>query len=299
MMASHRIRRLRAEASLVAFATPAVLLLTVFHLMPVVVGAAYSLTRWRGSGPATFVGLQNYADLMGDPDVHKTVLNTVAFTVLIVIIQNALGLALAMLLNQKLRFISLFRAMVFLPVLLSSAVVGLVWSFIFSPIDGVLRQAFSNAGLPDLAAKNWLGEPVVAMFSITAVVIWQFVGYAMVIYLAGLQSVPSEQYEAASIEGANSSQLFRFVTIPNLAPAFTISLTLSLIGSLRLFDLVWILTRGGPDRSTETITVLIYNLAFGNARAGASAALGGLLAVMVIALATIQFTVLKRREQPS
>lgn len=293
------IKRLRSEATLAAFATPGIILLTLFHLLPVVIGAAFSLTRWRGAGPATFVGLENFSDLLTDPDVHRTVLNTAAFTVLVVVIQNILGLALAILLNQKLPFISFFRAIVFMPVLLSSAVVGLIWSFIFNPINGVLRQGFSQTGLSDLAATNWLGDPGLALVAVTVVVIWQYVGYTMVLYLAGLQAVPTEQYEAASIDGANSSQRFRFVTVPNLAPAFTISLTISLIGSLRLFDLVWILTRGGPDRATETITVLIYNLAFGNARAGTSAALGVLLAVLVITLVAIQLTVLKRREQPA
>jgi raffinose/stachyose/melibiose transport system permease protein len=283
--------------SLFIFLFPAVIVYTLFQFYPMLSGLYYGFTDWNGfSQTKNFVGMANFTEIISDPLIIKAVKNTIIFTVLVVIFQNGLALFFSILLDQKLGGISLFRAVFFLPVLLSTAVVGFIWSTIFNPIIGSWKPIFQGLGLDTIAGWDMLGNPAIALYSIIFVMIWQYMGYSMVIYLAGLQSIPKDMYEAANIDGANRWQQFKNVTFPLIAPALTINIILSSIGCLKVFDHVFVLTGGGPGDASQVVGTAIYTLAFSNNRFGYGIALSLLLFVCIAIISLIQLKFLRRRE---
>jgi len=279
------------------FVLPALGVYSLFYAYPILSGFYYSLTNWNGFGDVPrFNGLDNYVELFHDELIRIAIKNNVILSVVVIVFQNILALAFAILLNQKIKGRTLFRAIIFVPALLSSAVIGYIWEYIYSPLQGVLHSMFSALGFHTLADINWLGDPTYALFSICAVVIWQFTGYSMVIYIAGLQTIPNDLYEAAEIDGAGAWHKFSKVTIPLLASAFTINLMIPLIGCLKMFDQVYLLTQGGPAHQTEVFGTLIYTIAFKSQRLGYGTALAMVLTVIIIIVSYIQYQILSKRE---
>ena len=279
------------------FVLPALGIYGLFYAYPILSGFYYSLTDWNGFGDVPrFSGLSNFIELYHDELIRIAFKNNLILSVVVIVVQNALALGLAVLLHQKIRGRTLFRATLFVPALLSSAVIGYIWEYIYSPLQGVLHTTFGALGLETLADVNWLGDPAYALFSICAVIIWQFTGYSMVIYIAGLQTIPVDLYEAADIDGAGTLQKFRKITIPLLASAFTINMMISLIGCLKMFDQVYLLTQGGPAHQTEVFGTLIYSIAFKTQRLGYGTALAMVLTVLILIVSYVQYRILSKRE---
>lgn len=288
----------RLNIEILLFALPGLLMFIVFFYVPVISSFYFSLFDWQGFtsiAAAEFIGFGNYAEIFTDTVVLNSIGNTVLYTVIVTFLQNALGLAAALAVNLPFRSRNVTRTLLFMPCLLSSVVVGFTWSKIYDPNMGILNQALGKLGL-DALQMSWLGNGAIALYSVMAVAVWQWLGYFMVIYLAGLQSIPREVYEAATIDGASAVQAFRSVTFPLLAPAVTTGVVLATVWNLKVFDIIFILTKGGPGYATEVVSSQIYTLGFITDRSGYSTALSVLLFIAIFLLGLIQLKILRKRE---
>ncbi|REJ04086.1 sugar ABC transporter permease [Microbacterium bovistercoris] len=272
---------------------PAIAVLGVFMLWPLVNGVILSLTDWDGYTPdRSFVGAANYLRLFQDENFRTALWNTVIYGVGSTILQQIIGLALALALDRAIRGRNLARAIIYLPVLVSPVVMGTMYYLFFSYNSGGLNDLVIALGGERTA---WLAEPGRAVLLIVIVNSLQFVGISMVIYLAGLQSIPTMYFEAATLDGASAWQTFRHVTVPMLQPAFATSIVLNLIGGLKLFDVIMVLTGGGPGYSTNSVSTLIAKVYFDNQSAGYASAMGVALFLLIAVFTLVLNTVLNRR----
>lgn len=269
----------------IAFVAPAFVFLCAIIVLPL--GHAFwtSLHRTRGLA-STFVGLQNYVRILGDEPFWHSLSISLVFTASCVALHLALGLGLALLLN-RLRFARTTLRILFLtPWMVAPAVGATIWLWLLEPQFGVVNHLLQLAGWIS-APVAWLGEPVTALASVIAVDVWRGIPFVMLLMLAGLQTIPLEQYEAAEIDGANAWQQFRFVTWPNLRYLVVVASTLDIINTVRHFDIIGVMTGGGPAGGTEVLPVLLYNTAFRANRFGEAAAIGVLLLGIVLAFAIV------------
>lgn len=292
-----RVRRRRNQLSrtLLLYAVPALIVYAFIVIVPTVQGSVYAFTDWNGlDRDFTFVGIENLVDVLTDPQSFRALVNTVVIAVTYTIVVNALGLALALALNSKIKSRNFLKVLIFAPAVMTPVVVGYLWQYMLAP-NGPANTMLRTLGLGDLA-KTWLGDPMLALGSIIFILTWQFAGYSMVIFIAGLQGVPEEIVEAAAVDGAGPVRRFFNILLPLLAPAITINLMLSMIGSLKLFDQVWSLTGGGPGGLTNTLTTLMFREAFTFGDYGKAVSLGLVLLVIVMAISIVQYRILLKRE---
>ncbi|HVQ95909.1 MAG TPA: sugar ABC transporter permease [Mycobacteriales bacterium] len=289
-------RRRRATTPPWWFALPALLLFSFVVLVPSARGVYYAFTDWDGLDPAfSFIGLANFADVVHDATARQAIGHTLLIAVAITVIQNGVGLLLALGVNTVIKSRNVLRVFLFAPAVVTPIVTAYLWRNLLGP-DGAVNSLLGAVGL-DSWQRDWLGDPRLALWSIVAVIVWQFSGYSMVIFLAGLQSVPKEIYEAAAIDGVGRFRCFWSVIRPLLAPALTINLMLSIIGGIKLFDQVYALTGGGPGHATDTLSTLIYKDAFTLGEFGYSIALAVVLTIVVAVVSTGQYLVLARGER--
>ncbi|TVR92205.1 MAG: sugar ABC transporter permease [Spirochaetaceae bacterium] len=241
-----------------------------------------SLTDWDMFTAPRFVGLSNFRRLSNDPVFHRSLLNNLKWMAVFITIPIAAGLALAMVLNRKVRGSTFFKVSFFLPMVLSLVVAGLVWSWLYNPAYGLINVLLRTVGLPYLA-RGWLASANTAMESIIAVGVWRQVGYVMVFYLAGLQSVNQDLVDASRVDGASSWKSFRHVVLPQLAPITTVVIVISIIDSLRVFALVSVMTGGGPHNSSNVLANYVYLTGFQWYQMGYAAA----IAVVLFLLASV------------
>jgi raffinose/stachyose/melibiose transport system permease protein len=290
-----RGRRLASLSPPWLFAAPALLVYAVVVLYPSLAGVVYAFTDWSGIGEGmSFVGLSNFQTILSDEQALGSIGNTLLITVAIVVVQNGVGLLLALGVHARIKSRTLLRVIFFAPVVVSPVMVAFLWKYIYNPAPGAgLNGLLATVGLP---GQDWLGDPSLALWSVVGMVVWQNAGYSMVIFLAGLEGVPEELHEASMIDGASTVQRFRFVTWPLLAPALTINLMLSTIGGLKLFDQVFAATSGGPGYATETLSTVLYKQAFVFGNFGYSTAIALVLALFVAAVSLVQIYYLRSRE---
>ena len=267
---------------------PAIVLLVVFVLIPIGYGFYLSFHRWDGFNSPVFIGMRNYVKLVERDDIFlKAVKNTIIFAISVVLAKNVLGLFLALLVNQKLRGIIFFRTALFLPVTLSFVVIGLLWSWIYNPAFGLLNAGLELLGLDNLV-RPWLSDPTTALGAIITVDVWKWTGFHMVLYLAGLQSIPRDLYEVAIIDGAGAWTRLLRITLPLLAPVTFINVLLSLNGAfVRNFELVFVMTDGGPNNATEVVLTHLVTQAFRFGKLGYASAMGFALFAVVGVIAFI------------
>jgi raffinose/stachyose/melibiose transport system permease protein len=278
------------------FALPAMLLFAFVVLVPSARGVYYAFTDWDGLDPHfSFIGLDNFSEMFRDADAKQAIWHTLLIAVSITVVQNAVGLLLALGVNTAIKSRNLLRVFLFAPAVITPIVTAYLWRNLLGP-DGAVNSLLGAVGL-DGWQQDWLGSPQVALWSVIGVIVWQYAGYSMVIFLAGLQSVPKEIHEAAAIDGAGPVRRFWSVTRPLLAPALTINLMLSIIGGIKLFDQVYALTGGGPGHATDTLSTLIYKDAFTLGEFGYSIALAVVLTIIVAVVSTGQYLVLSRNER--
>ncbi|MFD9194541.1 carbohydrate ABC transporter permease [Streptomyces phaeochromogenes] len=278
------------------FALPAMLLFAFVVLVPSARGVYYAFTDWDGLDPDfSFIGLDNFSEMLGDADAVQAIWHTLLIAVSITVVQNAMGLLLALGVNSVIKSRNVLRVFLFAPAVITPIVTAYLWRNLLGP-DGAVNSLLGAVGL-DGWRQDWLGSPQVALWSVIGVIVWQYSGYSMVIFLAGLQSVPKEVHEAAAIDGAGPVRRFWSVTRPLLAPALTINLMLSIIGGIKLFDQVYALTGGGPGHATDTLSTLIYKDAFTLGEFGYSIALAVVLTIIVAVVSTGQYLVLSRNER--
>ncbi|MFD5226017.1 carbohydrate ABC transporter permease [Microbacterium sp. NPDC058342] len=272
---------------------PAIAVLGVFTLWPLANGVLLSLTDWDGFSPQrSFVGIENYLRLFEDPNFRTALGNTFLYGVGSTVLQQVIGLGLALALDRHVRGRGVARAIIYLPVLVSPVVMGTMYYLFLSYNGGGLNDLIIALGGQRTA---WLSDSGTAIALIVAVNSLQFAGISMVIYLAGLQSIPTVYYEAARLDGAGAVQSFRHITVPMLQPAFATSIVLNLIGGMKLFDVIQVLTAGGPGYATHSVSTLIAKMYFGSQRAGYASSMGVVLFLIIAVFTLVLNTVLNRR----
>jgi multiple sugar transport system permease protein len=254
-----------------AFATPALILLLIFLLIPFFIAIYYSLTNARlVSGPlhTKFVGLSNYIQMLGDASLHQALLNNSVFGIVMVPVQTSLAIFLAVLVNQKLRGMAVFRTIYFSPIVTPLVVVAVVWSFLYNPGQGLINEFINAISFGHLGPFHWLSNPALALPAIMLLSIWQGVGFQMVVYLAGMQGIPESLYEAARVDGAGRGRQFWHITLPQLRNIIIFVLIATTILSFKIYAQVEVMTRGGPENSTATVVWYIVNQSIHNVRVG-------------------------------
>jgi raffinose/stachyose/melibiose transport system permease protein len=251
---------------------------------------------WNGFGPMEFVGLQNFIDIAKDPIFWKSVKNNIFVVIASVFGQIPIALGLALLLNRKLKGAKIFRTIGFMPVVISTVVISLTWNMLLNSEFGFVNQLLKVIGLESWA-QNWLGDPKLAMISVCVTIIWQFVGLYFIIFLAALQNVPGEVLEAAEIDGASGWKRTLFITIPMIWDTIILAVILCISGSLKTFDLIYVMTNGGPAHSTEVMAIYMYEKTFSSMKYGYGSAVS--LYIFAFSLLLIWFTkmVLQRKSK--
>ncbi len=274
------------------FTLGAIILYAAFVVLPGFMGIAYSFTDWNSyTSEVNFVGLDNFRTILSTGENYLSYIqNTLFFTVWTITLKTIIALFLAVLLNYGVRRLShLYRVVIYLPVVLPTIAVGLVFRSILNPRSGILNEFLRSVGLGALA-QSWLVNPDIAMLSIVGVDTWKGVGYIMVILLAGLQTIPQEYYEAAEIDGASSTARFRHITLPLLVPAITVVTVLNLLYGLRVFDIVYVLTGGGPGYATDVVFTAVFD-EFSKGRYGLGTALS---TVLFVVMTVVGFFIVRR-----
>jgi multiple sugar transport system permease protein len=269
-----------------AFLAPTLIGLAVLSAGPILATLAISLTKWDLLTAPQVIGLDNYVALLTDDRFQKALRNTFFYTIVSVPLGLAIALGLAVALNQKLRGIALIRTAYFLPVVTSTIAVALVWQWIYSPDSGLLNEVLGLVGIPP---QKWLGDPTLAMPSIIAMSIWQGLGVNVIIFLAGLQTIPADLLDAASVDGAGRWSRFRRVTLPLLTPAIFFTGVLSLIGSFQVFDQIFVLVKPRPTDATITVVFFIYENGFKFFKMGYASAASWILFLIVALFTAIYF----------
>jgi multiple sugar transport system permease protein len=269
------------------FLAPTLIGLAVLSAGPILATFGISLTKWDLLTPPDWVGLQNYAALVQDKRFLVALRNTGFYTVVSVPLGMVLALGLALALNQAIRGIAWIRTAYFLPVVTSATAVGLVWAWIYAPSGGILNELIGILGLPP---QKWISDPFWAMPAIVMMSVWQGLGTSVIIFLAGLQAIPQEYYDAAAVDGAGRWSRFRSVTLPLLTPSLFFTGILALIGAFQIFDQVYVLARPGkPTEATVTLVYFIYENGFKNFKMGYAAAASWILFIIVAVLTFVYF----------
>lgn len=276
---------------------PALILYMLLFVVPCVTAFGYSLTNWNSvSESIRFIGLDNFKEILNPAnDYLSSISHTMVFAVFSTLFKAVIGLALAMLLNQKLRTQELLRGVYFMPYAISPLIIGIIFTSVLNPETGVLNSFFHTIGL-DFMAQSWLVDPKFALGSVIAVEVWREIGLNMVIYIAGMQMIDKSYYEAASIDGAGNLAKFIKITIPFLASATTINLVLNTIHGLRVFDIVFSLTGGGPGNTTEVLNTAVLR-AYSMGTYGLSTALGVIVFIITSVIALSALKILMPKEE--
>lgn len=278
------------------FVLPAFLLYALFMIYPFFQSIYLSFTDWNGAEPVkNWVGLANYREMFHDSHLWKALQNNIKWVIIGTISPMVIGLFLAMLLWRQPRGFVAFRTIFFLPQVLSSVVIAIVWGWIYNPIFGLLNTALDDAGLGSLT-RPWLGDPKLALYAVLVAAIWAETGFVFVVFLAGLQNVSRDLIEAATLDGANAWQRFWDVTVPQLSNVITVIGSLLLIGGFNVFDIIFVMTGGGPNNATEVIGTYTYTEAFTQNRIGYAATLSLVMTVISLVVSVVFIQLRERRE---
>ena len=275
------------------FILPTYIGFLIFILYPLIESIRISFLEFSILRDSTYIGLDNYAAMLTDSRLRTVYINTVVFTVLAVFFNAGIGLLLAVMLNRRLPRVirNLYRSIFFFPVLIAHTYIAVIWRFLYQEDTGVINYYLSFFGVEPIP---WLGHVHWAMAAIIIMDVWKNTGFAMLVFLAGLQSIPHEYYEAAQLDGANERQLFTRITIPLLSPSIFFILVIFMIGALQVFDSIIVLTDGGPGDATRSVVMYIYQQAFQRLDFGYAAAVSWTLFLVIMAVTLVQFLVSRR-----
>lgn len=286
-------KKWKTELSGWLFLLPFLLVYFVFLLFPVIRGLYLSFFDWTIGSEMSFVGLNNYLYMFTDRHFWRAIWNTIYFVLLSTPVLVVFGLMFALIVNSKLKGTTFLRSIFFLPYILSVSVISYLWVFILQPYSGLLNSILSNFGIGEIF---WLNETGLAWLSIVVATLWWTVGFNMVLYLAGLQEIPDEYYEAAKVDGANAWQRFFFITIPSLKRITLLIIILQTIASFKVFGQVWLMTGGGPGTSTRTLVQYIYETGFRADNMGYASAMSYVLFLVTIIISFVQFKLFSAKD---
>jgi raffinose/stachyose/melibiose transport system permease protein len=296
---SRRASGLRVHEGLIiaGFVAPALLVYGIFVLYPIFQSVAYSFYQWSGISPGfTFVGLGNYQQVLQTPVFWKALGNNLILVIASIVTQLPLALGVALLLSTRLRGLRLFRTIYLFPLLMSTVAIALLWTFIYNPNLGLLNALLDALNLRGWQ-RGWLGDEATALSAVIGVISWHYVPFYMVLFLAGLTNIPHELYEAARLDGAGNWGVFQHVTLPLMRGVIRTAAILSLIGSLKYFDLIWVMTGGGPNNATELMATYMYKQAFEQYRMGYASSVAVVLFVIAFVISSVVLIVDQRRSE--
>ena len=283
-------------ATIVGFLLPAALVYIALVLLPVIQAAYFSLYRWNGLGPMTnFYGLGNYTRILNDRAFLGALTHNLQLVVLSLAIQLPLALGLALLIRRLQRGQAIFRTIFFLPFVLSEVVTGVIWTFIYRP-DGGLVNTLLQSVAPGMKETALLADPKTVLYALFVVITWRFFGYHMILYIAGLQNIPAELEEAAAIDGCSPFQTLRYITIPLLSSTIRLTIYLSVLGSLQFFDLIWVMTTGGPVGASDTMATYLYKFGFQRFQLGYGSAVAVIMFLLCFGFSLIYQRFALRRD---
>jgi ABC-type sugar transport system permease subunit len=288
----------RDRITLVLFMAVPLLIYAIWVWGPALATIAISFTRWDNVSAPQWIGLHNYTRLFQDPLFKQSLINNFIWLVVFITIPTTAGLALAVILDRKLKFTRLYQSAIYLPMVLSLPVIGLMFTWFFKPDDGLVNTLLGLISHGNIS-PGWLADPHLALAAVLTAAIWRHVGYVMVLYLAGLKGIDPAMREAAVVDGANEWQLFRRVTLPLLKPVTIIVLVITIIESLRAFDLVYVMTNGleGPNHATELLATMMFNAAIHNYELGYGAAVAVILLLISLAFIITYVAQVMREEE--
>lgn len=296
VLTQHRQRQLSKVTTIVLFLLPSVALFVLFIVIPVVQAAHYSLYEWNGLGSLDdYIGLKNYLRLVRDPIFLQALKNNALIAVLSLMLQLPSALALALLVNRKLPGRTFFRTVFFLPYILSEVVTGLIWSFIYNPMNGLLAGLLRLFN-PNMVTPALLADQHTVLLAIFIAMCWKYFGFHLVLYIAGLQNIPEDVIEAAQIDGASRWQVTRHITLPLLGSTIRLSVFLSILGSLQYFDLIWVMSDGGPVHASETMATYQIHFGLQQFALGYGSAVGVVMFVMCLIFALFYQRVVMRQD---
>ncbi|MFE1242918.1 carbohydrate ABC transporter permease [Fictibacillus sp. NPDC058756] len=276
------------------FLVPACIILGAFIFYPLLQAIWMSFTDYNMISDPSFVGLENYKEIFEDDLFWKTLGQTFLYLIVVVPTLVVLPIFLAILVNQKIKGIGFFRSAYYVPVVTSMVVVGITWKWVYAD-QGILNYLLQSIGIID-GPVHWLTSPTTSIFAVMAVTVWKGLGYYMVIYLAGLQAIPSDLYEAADIDGANKWKQIFHITIPMLMPSIIIVTIMSSISAMKVFEEIYVMTGGGPLNSSKTLVFYIYQEAFEKLRMGYASAVGVILLLITLVLSIFNLKVMSKKE---
>jgi raffinose/stachyose/melibiose transport system permease protein len=280
------------------FMTPAIIVILFVFIVPFAASIYISMTDWNGiDWNMKFIGLKNFVKIFKEQSIGEIIINNFKYFIVLVFAQNFLAVLVAILLNGKVAGRNFFRAVIFMPTVVATVAVAFIWSLLYDPMNGTIPILAAKLSIPFLKDSLWLGDPNLSIYLIALTSLWQWIGWNIVVYHAGLQSIPEELYESAGIDGASPWRKLRHITIPMLAPAVTINMVVSTIGVLKIFDLPFIMTQGGPGHSTETLAITIYYNSFLTNKMGYGTALSLMLFAMVLIISIAQTQYLRKLEE--
>jgi ABC-type sugar transport system permease subunit len=284
------------------FVLPTLALFLAFVGWPIVQTIYLSLTKWSGFGDKTFVGLENYTRMIGDPTAHRALVVTLIFTAVTTVVQTVLGIIIAVLVNEVWRKVGVVvRTILFIPGIVSFVVSGVLWKLIYDPNVGTLNRVLGAIGLEGLQ-HIWLADRATVLPAIMVVAIWGGIGMNMLIFFAGIQGIDPGLYEAAQVDGANAFQKFFHITVPSLRVVTGIVVSLGLLNGFKVFDIIYVMTGGGPNHASEVFGTYLYNLAFGSTSGslpqfGYASAFSVVVMIMCILAVVIQMAITRRAER--
>jgi raffinose/stachyose/melibiose transport system permease protein len=283
-------------ATIAGFLLPAAVVYIGLVLLPVAQAIYYSFYRWNGLGPLTnFSGLDNYTRALGDRVFRNALGHNLALVAMSLAFQLPLSLGLALLIREIRWGRALFRTIFFLPFVLSEVVTGVIWSFIYRP-NGGLVTSLLQALFPRMEGTALLADPKTVLYALFVVITWKFFGYHMILYIAGLQNIPAEIEEAAAIDGCSRLQALRYITVPLLGSTIRLSVYLSVLGSLQFFDLIWVMTTGGPVGASDTMATYLYKFGFQRFQLGYGSAIAVLMFLICFGFSLIYQRVAMRQD---
>jgi raffinose/stachyose/melibiose transport system permease protein len=283
-------------ATIALFLIPAATIYIGLVLLPVAQAVYYSFFRWNGLGPLqNFIGTANYARVLGDRVFRGALLNNLQILVLSLVVQLPIALGLALLVRHNMRGRAIFRTIFFLPFVLSQVVTGVIWNFVYLPQGGLISTIYESI-FPGATPPAFLAQPNTVLLALFVVITWKFFGFHMILYTAGLQNIPAELEEAAQIDGCNRLQSLRYITIPLLGSTVRLTIYLSVLGSLQFFDLIWIMTTGGPVNASDTMATYLYKFGFLRFQLGYGSAVAVIMFVLCFGFSLIYQRAVMRRD---
>jgi raffinose/stachyose/melibiose transport system permease protein len=276
---------------------PALLIYALFVFVPVIWSAYYGFFDWKGIGAAKFIGLDNYAEVLRDEIFWRSLKNNVIFVLAAVFGQLPIALLLAIFLHKSNMLQRFLRSAIFMPMVLSSVIIGMIWQYIYHPQIGILNFLLDSLGLASWKLQ-WLSDPVIAIYSLTPPLIWSFVGLYLIIFISALQNIPGEIHDAALIDGAGGARKLFSITLPMIWSTVQVAIILCISGSLKSFDLVYVMTKGGPAHATELLATYMYNSTFSSYRYGYGSAIStSIIIISLLFIGTSQWLTSRKEKK--